>query len=191
MNSPFDPVPNDELDLDEVRKSVHRKIQHQVCEEVRKSVHRKIQHQVYEEAKAAIPNHAGASGSAIRFDNPLSSSTQVGVYLPNGEKLEWDVTLTIKESVHSNDSFWEEKLDPQIQKRAVRINHRHYTLGSGDKPASSSGFGGSPFRVRMLDTGRVIDTRDLWYQGVIPPAWRERLPDNAEWGKPWDQKAPQ
>lgn len=58
------------------------------------------------------------------------------------------------------------------------IEGQHYRA----LPASggSQGFGGREFSIRKLDTGEVIQTRNLWHQGIIPPHFRDRLPDNAE-----------
>ena len=80
----------------------------------------------------------------------------------------------------SHDQFWAE----QMAKRdnAVVIGHTHYRI----KPDTSvrdrdiAGFGGALHRIRFLADGREVETRNLWYQGVIPPSWRDRLPDDAE-----------
>jgi len=80
----------------------------------------------------------------------------------------------------SSDGFWSMQLSDR--KGAVVINHTHYRI-SPDRPESQrdlAGHGGSLFRIRMLASGEVIETRNLWYQGVIPPSWRDRLPDDAE-----------
>lgn len=42
------------------------------------------------------------------------------------------------------------------------------------------GFDGRKFKIKMFDTGEVIETNNLWYQGKIPAEYREKLPNNAK-----------
>jgi len=63
------------------------------------------------------------------------------------------------------------------RKHAVRINGTHYMGRAGER---GDGHGGRTFRIRMLGTGEEFETSNLWCQGNIPPHFRERLPDNAE-----------
>lgn len=42
-----------------------------------------------------------------------------------------------------------------------------------------SGFGGALFRFRLLATGEVIESNNVWYQGRIPDEYRDVMPDNA------------
>lgn len=65
----------------------------------------------------------------------------------------------------------------------IRCKGIHYTIG----PESTSytnrgllGHGGHRFRFRMLDTGDIITSHNVWNQGRIPVEYRELLPDNAE-----------
>ena len=42
------------------------------------------------------------------------------------------------------------------------------------------GFGGRRHLFRRLSDGDILETDDLWYQGPIPPMFRDRLPDTHE-----------
>lgn len=42
------------------------------------------------------------------------------------------------------------------------------------------GFGGRRFKIKMLDTGDVIETNNLWYQGAVPEEYRDLLPNTAQ-----------
>lgn len=62
------------------------------------------------------------------------------------------------------------------------VNHKFYSIGSGN----GGGFGGRTIRYKFktlglgkMNYGPELETNDLWYSGPIPPAWRDRLPDNA------------
>ena len=53
------------------------------------------------------------------------------------------------------------------------------------KPSSMLGHAGRRFTIRTFD-GEVIETNNLWYNGVIPSAFRDQLPDNAMFVSPTD-----
>lgn len=72
--------------------------------------------------------------------------------------------------------FWLEKIN---HRNSTRINGQHYVIGSVKYPHRGDGYGGWHFRIKKQD-GEVVDTCDLWSQGPIPPHFRDRLPDNAE-----------
>ena len=42
------------------------------------------------------------------------------------------------------------------------------------------GYGGSKFKIKMFDDGRIIETNNLWRQGDVPEEYRSRLPNTAE-----------
>lgn len=75
--------------------------------------------------------------------------------------------------------FWNDTLD----NTAIIIDGECYHDG-GAKSASYSGFlghSGRQFKIKMND-GRVIETNNLWYNGVVP---KERdIEDNAYFIKP-------
>ncbi len=62
------------------------------------------------------------------------------------------------------------------QQRAI-IGGTCYVIGV-ETSKGPRGFGGRRFDIEFFD-GRTVTTTDLWYQGVVSPKWRERLPDNA------------
>lgn len=102
--------------------------------------------------------------------------------------------ITIKEEIYwsNNDEFNQDRLD-RITKdpdRYLIVNHQFYSLGPGNR----GGFGGRKIQFQRIkgwtvgpdhpkggttNLGPIETTTDLWYSGVIPPAWRDRLPDNA------------
>lgn len=94
---------------------------------------------------------------------------------PDGTSTRYDVEIRVTERVHHNDDYWGAGFDPA---REVIVNNVHYMLGTTGGPNSMRGFGGRRWRIQFHD-GRLIETTDLWYQGTIPPKWRERYPDNA------------
>jgi hypothetical protein len=77
------------------------------------------------------------------------------------------------------DAFWAGQAGDRSD--AVVIGHLHYRVKPdlNGRPGMA-GFDGDLFSIRMLATGEVIQTRNLWHQGEIPPQWWERLPDDAE-----------
>jgi hypothetical protein len=79
-----------------------------------------------------------------------------------------------------NCHFWWEKVDYADKPWVARIDGTHYIIGR--EPASPDefqGFGGAEFRIRFHD-GREVTSHNLWCQGDIPPHFRNRLLDNAE-----------
>jgi hypothetical protein len=71
------------------------------------------------------------------------------------------------------------------QERVIRCNGNHYTIGP-EPPSlrhidqSLLGHGGARFRFRLLDSGEIIESHNVWHQGRIPVEYRRLLPDNAE-----------
>jgi hypothetical protein len=77
------------------------------------------------------------------------------------------------------NKFWTEQL--QDRTNAIVINGNHYRFGSSNVKSNANGFGGVNFRIRLHDTGEIIETCDLWHQGEIPAEFRQLLPNNASW----------
>ena len=77
-----------------------------------------------------------------------------------------------------NDSFWNFQIEDR--ESAVVINGVHYRIGSKPYPQKGYGFDGEHYRIKMIETGAVIDTRDLWHQGTVPEEYRGILQDTAK-----------
>lgn len=74
----------------------------------------------------------------------------------------------------------------QPEQQVIRCEGRHYTIGK--EPSDTEyrrdrdmlGFGGHRWRFRLLASGEVIESRNVWSQGSIPTEYRDLLVDNAE-----------
>ena len=102
-----------------------------------------------------------------------------------------EAEAALQEKIDFHNKFWQEKVEwhnngdrtPQGS-WCLRINGNHYVCKPGEK---GMGFGGRTFRWQMLaemDSGGnapVYVTNNMWYQGAVPPDWRDHLPDNAVW----------
>lgn len=93
-----------------------------------------------------------------------------------------DIKVSVDRWYHNNEWYWEPMIaDEKLTQRRVVINGIHYIMGrNGAKPGQFNGFGGRRHDIEFFD-GRKVTTYDLWYQGVIPPVFRDQLPDNARW----------
>lgn len=72
-------------------------------------------------------------------------------------------------------NFWHEYSEDASNPRHFVIGSQHYCLGTGN----GGGFGGRKFLIQRIGCEDIIETKDLWAQGVIPEHFRERLPDTA------------
>lgn len=88
-----------------------------------------------------------------------------------------DVTVRVHGPwMDNNDAEWERRLAGD-RSRVVIARHCWFTVGPGGR----GGFGGHRFRFTPLsESGREVVSNDMWFGGVIPPAWRERIPDTHE-----------
>lgn len=93
----------------------------------------------------------------------------------------------LSQEIAGTYEFWREKIAwrkagdrTSAGRPVIRCNGMHYVVGTGSAGSLSAGFGGHEFRFRMLKSGQVVTTRDLWFQGEIPVEFRDELPDNAE-----------
>jgi len=75
-------------------------------------------------------------------------------------------------------NFWNEKVTIAERDDVARINGGHYTVCKENSNSHFKGFGGAKFIIKF-NNGRIVTTRNLWYQGIIPKEFRKRLPDNA------------
>jgi hypothetical protein len=67
--------------------------------------------------------------------------------------------------------------------QVIRYGHVLYTVQptpTRDYPRGWKGFGGRHWKFRLLSSGQIVDTENLWFHGVIPTDYRDRLVDNAE-----------
>lgn len=115
-----------------------------------------------------------------------------------------------------NDEYWERKLAsldiPGESAKILVVNHTMYRLGGDKRDAAGrlkpgGGFGGRLVKFRRLGMGvsgqlterqrtdathlsRALgpeeQTRNLWFNGPIPPSWRDRFPDNAVFSDGFD-----
>lgn len=72
----------------------------------------------------------------------------------------------------------------------VTADWHRYEIGD-DRPGlsgSSRGFGGRRFVVRF-DDGRVVETSNLWTQGIVPEWFRDRVTPNAAVASPEPRRA--
>jgi hypothetical protein len=116
------------------------------------------------------------------------------VALPTQQAAEQNLVQIILQEV----AIWEAKVawqrngDKTVERRpaeprsVIRCGGVHYTLGEEPNDhewrtkRSYFGFGGHCFTFRMLATGEIITSRNVWHQGRIPAEYSALLPDNAE-----------
>ena len=72
-------------------------------------------------------------------------------------------------------NFWKEI--EQEKDKHLFIKGQSYSIGPEN--STFKGYGGRYFKIR-LNTGEIIETSNLWNQGVIPDEFKESLKDNAE-----------
>jgi len=78
------------------------------------------------------------------------------------------------------DAFWLEKIEDKDV--LTIINGECYHVGDEQSKSSFRGFDGSRFIIKYIDgdkKDKVIVTTNLWYNGVIPDKFRDKLKDNA------------
>jgi hypothetical protein len=120
--------------------------------------------------------------------NGTTVRTTYEVEQPDGASKVYTLTLTVEESRDDKDEWWGpgSRVDQADPSKRVVIGSEHYLIGDGTDGCPEDGFlgfGGRRFEIEFFD-GRKVTTRDLWHQGVIPPKWRERYPDNARFVQP-------
>lgn len=59
----------------------------------------------------------------------------------------------------------------------VIIQHRVFTVEPNWEDGTSRGSGGKEFVIRDINTKEDIVTTNLWFTGILPPAFWEKLPD--------------
>lgn len=74
-------------------------------------------------------------------------------------------------------NFWKEI--EQEKDKYVFIDGHSYMIAPENSNFSFRGFSGNKFKIK-LENGRIIETTNLWHQGIIPEEFKESLKDNAE-----------
>ena len=77
-------------------------------------------------------------------------------------------------------NFWTEHVQRDRNENKdvfVVANGKHYIIDESPNPYFK-GYGGAKWTIRFND-GRVVKTDNLWFQGLIPELFRDKLPDNA------------
>jgi len=85
-------------------------------------------------------------------------------------------------------NYWCERMERIGNPNQIVIGHSMYQ-DSGDKPNAHEhrgtvgfmGFGGHRFYWKMLATGEIRTSNDLWSNGKIPEHFRSNFVPNAEW----------
>jgi hypothetical protein len=98
------------------------------------------------------------------------------------------ITVSVAESVRVHHGFWKPIADHPDRSERVVIGDRCYTVRpDSSSPGRGDGFSGRRHVIEWLDesgepTGETTVTRNLWYRGVIPQQYRDRLAPNARFG---------
>ena len=88
-----------------------------------------------------------------------------------------DLEFLARERLCFACNHWTEMLALRDDERVARIGGRHYM--AADKGSKFPGSYGRRHVIRFAD-GREMVSSNLWFQGEIPPHFRDRLTDNAE-----------
>ncbi len=127
----------------------------------------------------------GDDGTSTVYDLEATRNTA----WPAADEGPGAIDVRIQTYRDDHDAFWAKQLAEHDQLTAI-VDHVRYQIvrdpGPG-KPDHCRGFGGREHTIEFFD-GRTVTTRNLWTQGTIPPAWRDRLPDNARWAQPSEQQ---
>jgi len=98
-----------------------------------------------------------------------------------------NATLCSKECFTTN--FWEEKVRLADEYTPV-VNGTRYHMTLSKKKENGwnmMGHGGSMFYIKFND-GRTFKCNNLWCQGDVPEAFKDRIPDNAVFVTPEEGK---
>lgn len=84
-------------------------------------------------------------------------------------------TQIVEKNICFDCNIWDER-SKRIEENVCIYDGEWYTLGP-EEGKGFRGFGGSPFE--FLKDGRVLRSTNVWYGGVIPPVWRNKIKDNS------------
>jgi len=78
-------------------------------------------------------------------------------------------------------NFWSNqvKLHKEEPNKRFIINGTSYSVGPEDA-GRMRGFGGCPFSIKLKDSGKVVETTNMWCQGEVSEHFRSELPDTAD-----------
>ena len=140
-----------------------------------------------------------AGGGPLVFEATLRDAMATGVEVPLGtDPLDYacrecgviwhpahysnaEIGMTHRErGLCANCAYWDEAYQDYVAGKRLVVDGQSYTIGREDSrdPASCRGHGGARFRIQY-PAGRVVESTNLWSQGVIPERWRDRMPDTA------------
>lgn len=138
------------------------------------------------------PNVAGGRSAGMYHADGRGCSAIVRRCNNDGTATVWHVeaydqtdTLVRGITVHvhgpwadNNDAEWEKRIASLASGRenVVIENHCWFTVGDPGMKGER-GFGGYRFEFQPLDGGPLLVSTNMWFGGVIPPAFRERIPD--------------
>ena len=145
------------------------------------------------------PGDGGSGRSAGEFtETPVGAGldatgrAEYTTYNADGTKNVYEITVQVAKRVDSNDEFWGMQIEDRTN--ALVINGKHYRIGKNNgrtaRDVGFKGFGGRKFEVVYLDgqadRGNPFTVDDLWFQGAIPPKFRElaEFQDNARFTDP-------
>lgn len=100
------------------------------------------------------------------------------------EGMPFYITKSVCSAECYHEDYWNNRLDDKaiIIKGHCYHDHGAFDAGSFNRPPVQ-GFAGREFKIRMTDTDTVIETNNLWDDGLIP---EDRVrPDNAEFISGW------
>jgi hypothetical protein len=143
-------------------------------------------------AELAPPNVASSMKWGMYHSDGQGCSAIVRRYNNDGTGTVWHVEaydnanmrpprITVR--VHgpwadSDDTEWEKRIASLAKGRGSVVIENHCWFTIGDASARGMrGFGGHRFEFQPLDGGAVLVSTNMWFGGVIPPAFRERIPD--------------
>ena len=149
------------------------------------------------ELEKAVPCRSTGRSAALIGADGHTVSALLALYQADGTSLRYQVEARIVPLflrgggnvsvtsegpwVNSDDAEWERRIAARDAHNVI-IGATWYGIRPDlpERDSSHAGFAGALHRIRYLADGRVIETRNLWHGGTIPPKFRDRLPDDAE-----------
>lgn len=74
--------------------------------------------------------------------------------------------------------YWENKIKEKNDNTVI-IDGCMFYIDDEDEKDKFRGFGGISFKIKMFGEEKVLETKNLWYNGKIPMEYRNELKDNA------------